>query len=81
MRVTVLLFARPREMLGSGRLEIDLEDGGSAADLFASLATRAPALAAMRASLRCAVGDAYCEWDRQLLEGEEVAIIPPTAGG
>lgn len=81
MVVTVLLFARAREVLGSGRLQLDLQAGATAGDAFDALAQRAPALTAMRPYTRCAVGDQYAGWETVLQEGAELALVPPTAGG
>lgn len=81
LHVTVLLFARPREVVGSARVELDLADGATAGTAFDQLASRVPALAPMRARIRCAVDSEYCDWDEALNDGCEVALIPPTAGG
>jgi molybdopterin converting factor small subunit len=79
--VTVLLFARPREVVGSGRVQLDLSDGATAGGAFDALVLRAPALAPMRRLIRCAVDGEYTEWDALLSDGCELALIPPTAGG
>lgn len=81
LHVTMLLFARPREVVGSGRVELDLADGATAGTAFDHLATRVPALVPMRARIRCAVDGEYCAWGETLHDGCEVALIPPTAGG
>lgn len=81
MRVNVLLFARPREVVGSGHVQLDLADGATAGGAFDALVLRAPALAAMRRLIRCAVDGEYTDWDARLSEGCELALIPPTAGG
>ncbi|MEA2683575.1 MAG: hypothetical protein QOK05_1903 [Chloroflexota bacterium] len=81
MYVTVLLFARPREVVGSGQVELELPDGATAATAFDHLAGRVPALVAMRPLIRCAVDREYCNWDTALRDGSELALIPPTAGG
>ncbi|MDQ6748102.1 MAG: MoaD/ThiS family protein [Candidatus Dormibacteraeota bacterium] len=81
MRVTVLLFARPRELAGTGRLELDLPAGATASDAFDVVAERAPGLEAMRPVIRCAVGGEYAPWDTPLPDGTELALIPPTSGG
>ena len=81
MLVRVLLFARPREVVGSGSLELDLDEGATAADAFDVLAGRAPGLAAMRGAIRPAVDNEYAAWSTVLAAGAELALIPPTAGG
>ncbi|MGI8609592.1 MAG: MoaD/ThiS family protein [Candidatus Dormibacteria bacterium] len=79
--MTVLLFARPREVLGTGRLSLDLPVGSTAGDVFDLLTGRAPSLAAMKSSIRPAVDNEYATWSSELRSGSEVALIPPTAGG
>jgi molybdopterin synthase catalytic subunit len=81
LKVTVLLFARPRELAGTGRLELEMGAGSTAANAFEELSRLHPGLAAMRAELRCAVDLEYADWETSLHEGAELAFIPPTAGG
>ncbi|HEY8741186.1 MAG TPA: MoaD/ThiS family protein [Candidatus Dormibacteraeota bacterium] len=81
MRVTVLLFARPRDVVGASRLEVDLPDGATAGDAFEALVRRAPGLADMKSRIRCAVEGEYSNWQAPLRDGSELALIPPTAGG
>jgi molybdopterin converting factor subunit 1 len=81
VKVTVLLFARPREVVGSGRLELEVEAGATPGTVFDLLVARAPRLAAMRSLLRCAVDQEYAAWSVPLHDGTELAFIPPTAGG
>jgi molybdopterin synthase catalytic subunit len=81
MRINVLLFARPREIAGSGHLELELPPGATAAEAFSALAAAHPGLAPLRDRLRCAVDEEYQDWSTPLHDGAELALIPPTAGG
>ena len=81
MQVRVLLFARLREVVGAGNVELELPAGADAGAAYAALAAVAPELGAMRAKVRCAVAGEYASWDTVLKDGAEVALIPPTAGG
>jgi molybdopterin synthase catalytic subunit len=81
VKVTVLLFARPREVVGAGKLELQLDLGSTVATAFHELAVRHPGFAPMRSSLRCAVDQDYVGWETSLHDGAELALIPPTAGG
>ena len=81
MKVTVLLFAQPRELVGAGKLELQVEVGSTAAIAFQELVLRHPELAQMRANLRCALDQEYVDWGTMLHDGAELALIPPTAGG
>ena len=79
--MTVLLFARPREVVGAGHLEIEMADGATAGDVFDVLVTRSPRLADMKSVVRPAEDNEYATWSSELREGSELALIPPTAGG
>jgi len=81
MNVTVLLFAKPRELVGAGRLDLDVDEGATPDALFADLCAEHPDLGSTRDHLRVAVDQGYAAWDTPLHAGAEVAFIPPTAGG
>ncbi len=81
MKVTVLLFARPREMVGRSRLEINVDESSSPASVFRDLCARTPALGTLRDGLRCAIDQEYANWDDRLADGSELAFISPIAGG
>jgi MoaE-MoaD fusion protein len=76
MRVTVRLFAGLRERAGGGRRELELQGRARVADVWPSLD-----LGEEPAGLVYAVNRAYVERDRELAEGDEVALIPPVSGG
>ena len=76
MRVTVRLFAGLRERAGTGRRDIDLSQGARAGDVWAQLD-----LGEEPAGLAYAVNRAYVDRDRELSDGDEVALIPPVSGG
>lgn len=81
MKVLVLLFARPREVVGASHLELEVPEKSTPESVFAELSLREPRLARMRAVLRCAIDQEYSSWDAVLHDGAELALIPPTAGG
>jgi len=76
MRVQVRLFAALRERAGSGKQEVELPEGASAADVWSALD-----LGEEPAGLVFAVNRAYTGRDQPLAEGDEVALIPPVSGG
>jgi molybdopterin converting factor subunit 1 len=81
MKVTVQLFARARDLAGTGRVEIELPSVCSVADLKQSLAARFPAVSPLVPRLLVALGTEYAD-DRTLLSpGDEVACFPPVSGG
>lgn len=79
MKVTVLLFAVLREKAGQGEVDLELEAGARAKDLPGRLF--GPSMAEPPPSLRYAVNEDYAPGDRLLRDGDEVALIPPVAGG
>jgi molybdopterin synthase catalytic subunit len=72
-RVSVRLFAGLRERAGWSQQQVD---AGSVGDVW-----RALALGDEPPGLLYAVNRAYAEPDRQLSDGDEVALIPPVSGG
>jgi MoaE-MoaD fusion protein len=76
MHVTVRLFAGLRERAGTPRRELDLREGARVEEIWSSLE-----LGDEPGGLVYAVNRAYVERDRELAEGDEVALIPPVSGG
>jgi molybdopterin synthase catalytic subunit len=81
MQVTVKWFGPLREATGTKELGVRLDEGASLGDLAALLARQHEAFAALRPRLRAAVNQEIAESDRVLAEGDEVAFLPPVAGG
>ncbi|MDB4931089.1 MAG: molybdopterin synthase subunit MoaD / molybdopterin synthase subunit MoaE [Myxococcaceae bacterium] len=79
--VRLLCFAAARELVGAAELAWTVPAGATVAALRASLFARYPALAGHARSLRFAVNGEYAKDDRLLGAGDEVAVIPPVAGG
>jgi molybdopterin converting factor small subunit len=81
MRVPVALFARYREAVGRGRVEVEVAAGATVEDVWAALARAHPVLMPYRPHTLFAVGTDYVEADRPVRAGEEVACFPPVSGG
>lgn len=79
MKITVRCFAAVRELLGADSLEVEVADGTTVEGLKALLSERAPDLA--RVPVAYAVNQDYAEASRPLVDGDEVAFIPPISGG
>jgi molybdopterin synthase sulfur carrier subunit len=80
MKISILSFGIAKDITGQRFLDWDLDENTRLAELRAALEARFPALAGL-ASLRLAVNSEYAEGDLVLKENDEVAIIPPVAGG
>lgn len=80
MRVRALFFATAREMTGAEELEFELPDGATVAEL-AGLVSARTGSAGLPGSWAVAVNREYASADKELNDGDEVAFIPPVAGG
>ena len=81
MRVNVLLFANCADIVGERRIEVDAAEGSTVGRLLEQLVLDYPGLARMSEIASVAVNAEYTDSDRQLVHGDEVAIIPPVSGG
>ena len=81
MAVRVLYFAAARDIVGASDETVTVAAGATVAGLREVLFARYPSLAGHARSLRFAVNGEYALDDRVLGEGDEVAVIPPVAGG
>ena len=79
--VRMLAFAGARDVLGAAEVEMPLPAPCSAAELLERICQRWPALAPYRRSLRLAVNGSYASGGELVRGGDEVALIPPVAGG
>ena len=80
MVVLVRCFAVLRE-LSADRSELALADGASIDDAWGALTDRYPALSPHRPYVRAARNGAYAAWEEALVDGDEVAFLPPVSGG
>lgn len=77
----VVLFAGYREAVGASSLAIDLAAGATVGDLTQEMAARYPKLPQDAGRIVAAVNEEYRAHDFRLVEGDEVALIPPVSGG
>ncbi|MBB4635707.1 molybdopterin converting factor subunit 1 [Longimicrobium terrae] len=81
MNVRTLFFASYRDLAGTDELALELPAGARVADLVGRLRARGDALARLPESLVVAVNMDYAPLSTELRDGDEVAFIPPVAGG
>ena len=80
MSVTVLLFASYADALGAPSLTLELPADATVADVLAEVARR-PGAGMLPASPLVAVNQRYAPASTRVRPGDEVALIPPVAGG
>ncbi|GAC1299380.1 MAG: MoaD/ThiS family protein [Polyangiales bacterium] len=80
-RVRVLAFAGAREAMEGGEHWVPLPAPTSAAAFLTQLCEAFPLLAPHASSLRLAVNGSYANAGDTVSPGDEVAVIPPVAGG
>ena len=81
MRVTVRLFARLRDIAGSGELTREAPVGSDVRAVWQSLVSEFPELSAYEKSISCAVNADYSRFTASVSDGDEVAFLPPVSGG
>lgn len=77
----VQLFGSFRERIGKGCVSLKLPNGATAGDVLAVVCGSEGEAVRWRRCMRVAVNCNYVSYDTTLAEGDEVALIPPVAGG
>jgi molybdopterin synthase sulfur carrier subunit len=81
MRVTVLLFARLRDIVGSGEVTLDTPTDATLVDVWRVLLGDYPGLNPYTSAISGARNADYVPMDTVLADGDEVAFLPPVSGG
>jgi MoaE-MoaD fusion protein len=81
MRINLLLFALYRDLTGVGELDVEVRDGASAGDALRELRARDDRFAALPERPVIAINREYAQLDECLRDGDELALLPPVAGG
>lgn len=80
MKLKIALFGIAKEIVGQSVLEVDAPAGQPVQTLLEQLRDQYPALRQL-SSLAVAVNNEYAEDTQLLQEQDEIALIPPVAGG
>ena len=80
MTVTLLLFASYADALGASSLDMELPRESTVGELLTAIRSR-PGAERLPPRPLVAVNQAYAGLDAVVREGDEVALIPPVAGG
>jgi molybdopterin synthase catalytic subunit len=81
MRVRVLCFGAVREALGAKELDVQLDEDARIGDLRAWLGERHEIVARYGPRLVAARNQEICGDESPLVDGDEVAFLPPVSGG
>ncbi|MBI4509996.1 MAG: molybdopterin converting factor subunit 1 [Deltaproteobacteria bacterium] len=81
MQIHVRYFAVARERLKKEEETIELPQGANVSTALDALSARHDAIAALRPCLRAAVNQEWASNSEPLHDGDELALIPPVAGG
>lgn len=81
MQVHVRAFAAYREILGRDVLDLELPDGSTARAAFERLFGDRTDFSRLLGSTMFAVNGEYVPGEHRLVGGDELAFIPPIAGG
>ena len=81
VEIRTLFFASYRELVGTKELDIDLPEGATVSDLVSTLRSRGGAFTVLPVDPAVAVNHSYADPAVLLNDGDEVALIPPVAGG
>jgi molybdopterin synthase catalytic subunit len=81
VRVEILYFAILRERARCARETLELPDGADVSAARAAVAERHPEIAALLSRVQVAVNRTQAPDAQRLADGDEVALLPPVAGG
>ena len=81
MTINVRLFAMLREHAGWRLRPFDVAAGTTVGEAWRAVADAAPGLAAYESVVRFARNGRYAEANDRASRGDELAVIPPVAGG
>jgi molybdopterin converting factor subunit 1 len=81
MKVRLLFFAVLRDIAGTDERELALSEGTTANDVWESLRGSHAQLAGYTQPPMIAINESYAAPDSVLRDGDELAFIPPVAGG
>jgi len=80
MTITLLLFASYADVLGASSLDMDLPRECTVGDVLSAIRAR-PGAERLPPLPLVAVNQRYAAMESVVHEGDEVALIPPVAGG
>jgi molybdopterin converting factor small subunit len=80
MKVHILTFGITRNIFGSGKVELEMENGVSISEVRKALEEIKPELRKI-SSYRIALNQEFADDGHAVNAGDEIALIPPVSGG
>jgi molybdopterin synthase sulfur carrier subunit len=81
IRVNVRLFARLKDIVGTGELARQTPAPATARTVWETMVNEFAELRDYEASISVAVNEEYSRMDVAVADGDEVAFLPPVSGG
>lgn len=81
IHVAIKLFAQYEELVGLSQAEVELPQGATVSDAIAALRSRVPAAAQLPERPLAARNLTHVLPTQRLADGDELALLPPLAGG
>jgi len=81
MNIKVLVFAHIKELIGSGSIDIELNEGATGNDLLQKMESSFPQIKDHRKYLKLSMNGEYLDGETTIVRDAEIAIFPPVSGG
>lgn len=81
MKVTVLFFSQLRDICGVEQLDLEIDEAPTIGELLESLYQRFDGLQKWDSRILIAADHEYVSRDALVVDGQEIAIMPPVQGG
>ena len=81
MKIHVQFYAQLRDLVGTGELDIDLDEDATVHDLIEKIYAQQPVLRPHDKSILIGAGVEFVDRNYKLKPGDEIAIMPPVQGG
>ena len=81
IQLDIKIFGPLRDIVQQNEFALELPPPYTGEHMYEILAAKAPTLHDWKPSVRLAVNLEYTSFDRELISGDEVSLIPPVSGG
>lgn len=81
MKLNLKFFSTYRDVVGLREMTLELQKGASLQTLLEILVKHYPGLTAYAETVIMAVNRDFASMDTKLMEGDEIALMPPVGGG